>query len=142
MTSLVALRTVIVCGLVLSARCTRGSRPEAAVAAQYELRGEGCRRTLTRSGEKVCDAVVVPRGKKPCEQVGSAAPGADGEPQIEQQFGSGCEGTSTLAGPMGKELFFVEMEEGGFIVLCDGARVDHIDEFAEARSQCVGARPK
>ena len=86
----------------------------------------------------------MPRGAKPCEQVGSLRPGPDGEPQIETMFGSGCgSDKAALAGPMGKELFFVETEGQGFIVLCDGARVDHIDEFAQARQDCgEGANPK
>ena len=104
---------------------------------RYTLQGQGCRRTLYRGDRKVCDAVVVPRGPKPCEEEVSLVLGPDGGPQIETMFGSGCGSeNAVLGGPMGKELFFVETEDQGFIVLCDGARVDHIDEFALARQRC------
>ena len=104
---------------------------------RYVLNGQGCRRTLYRGNTKVCDAVVVPRGPRPCEEEVSLVPGRDGSPQIETMFGAGCDSDkAVLAGPMGKELFFVQTSDQGFIVLCDGARVSHIEEFAEARLNC------
>ena len=142
------MRALVLVGVVLAGPCGGKSDPPAGppprTGDQYSLRGEGCRRELRKGSEKICDAVVVPRGAKPCEQVGSLLPGPDGEPQIETMFGSGCgSDKAVLAGPMGKELFFVETEGQGFIVLCDGARVDHIDEFAQARQDCdEGANPK
>lgn len=105
---------------------------------RYVLKGTGCRRSLYRGSVKVCEGVLVPRGSSPCEQVASLVPGPNGEPQIETMFGSGCGSEKpVLAGPMGKELFFVQTQEQGFIVLCDGARVDHIEEFVQARRGCA-----
>ena len=105
---------------------------------RYVLKGTGCRRSLYRGSVKLCEGVLVSRGSSPCEQVASLVPAPNGEPQIETMFGSGCGSEkAVLAGPMGKELFFVQTQEQGFIVLCDGARVDHIEEFVQARRGCA-----
>lgn len=82
----------------------------------------------------MCEAVVVSLGKDPCTESVDLYRALDGGSQL---FGSGCSEKSTLVGPMSDHLFFWESpEKEGFIVLCDGARVDHIAEFAQAKLDC------
>jgi hypothetical protein len=105
--------------------------PAGSDSTSFRLEGSGCRRTLFKGSQKLCDSVVVSVGNRPCEESIDLLDGGS------TLFGSGCEGATTLAGPMGKELFFWESPEAeGFIVLCDDAKVDHIEEFADAKVRC------
>jgi hypothetical protein len=121
-------------GMGLAASCDQRRHADTARNG-YRLEGDGCRRALFRGATKQCDAVVVSVGKKPCELSVDLLRAFDGG---ESFFGSGCTEPSTLAGRMGKELFFFEgPDTEGFIVLCDDSKVDHIDDFAEAKVRCL-----
>lgn len=142
------MRSSVIIGfavLTLGLACDRKPRapnPDAGAGAgaeEYSLRGQSCRRDLLRGTDVVCKAVVLSVGRKPCE-AGLSLP-RDGGSWSDAQpafFGSGCtEPGAVKSGRMGKELVFVESGGEGFIVLCDGARVDHIEEFVQAKLDCM-----
>lgn len=133
---------MLLLGLVCD--CKPAPAPQAgpgarAGAEEYSLRGQGCRRDLLRGTNVVCKAVVLSVGRKPCE-AGLSVPRDGGSWSAAQPafFGSGCtEPGAVKSGRMGKELVFVESEGEGFIVLCDDARVDHIEDFVQAKVDCM-----